>query len=212
MRKATKGRGRPKGESPRVVIQHILSVAPPSPLPDNNHPQFLSSPMMKKLLCAICLQVAVQPVELLCDHTVCSDCCCKAIQVSGTLNCPCCSGHALSSQTIRPPSSLFMSLVHDVLVKCTNGCGGAVRLQDYTRHCDSKCRNFQQNLESPSKITLQDVLGKSSSTPATPVEVKMAHSLVKCLLSQEGPSSSPPVLKIGSSRGQVCSWHLVVYN
>ncbi len=43
-------------------------------------------------------------------------------------------------------------------------------------------------MDSPSKITLRDVLGKSSKSPATPVEARAAHSLVKRLLNQgEGP-------------------------
>ena len=69
------------------------------------------------------------------------------------------SGHRLNSQAVRPPSSLFMSLVNGLLVKCVEGCGGAVRLQDYRRHGESKCHSFQENLYSPSKIALKDVLG-----------------------------------------------------
>ena len=207
--KEAKGRGRPGGETPRAVIEHIQSIVPPSPLQDNDDPQFLSSPTLKKLLCSLCLKVAFQPVELSCEHMVCSGCCCKVIQASYSLKCPCCSNHTLSSQTICPPSSLFMSLVNDLLVKCAKGCGGAVRLQDYNQHCESKCHSFRENLNSPSKVTLKDVLGKSSTSPATPVEVKAARSLVKRILNQgEGSSSSPPVIKIGSSRGQVCCQHL----
>ncbi len=209
-KKKNKGRGRPEGETPKAVMHHIRSVAPPSPLPDNKDPQFLHSPNINKLLCSLCQKVAFQPIELSCNSMVCSACCCKAIQASGSVNCPCCSDHPLTSQTVRPPSSLFMSLVHDLLVKCAKGCGGAVRLQDYMKHCDSKCNSFRHNLESPSKVTLKDVLAKPSTSPATPAEVKAAHSLVKRLLNQgESSSSSPPVLKVGSSRGQVCCY--VIY-
>ncbi len=200
--KATKCRGRPAGETPRAVIDYIWSIAPTSPLQYDDL-QFLSSPMLKKLLCPLCLKVAFRPVELSCDHTVCSSCCCQVIQASCSLKCPLCSDHTLSSQTIHPPSSLFMSLMNDLLVKCIKGCGGAVRLQDYSQHCESNCSNFRENLNSPSKITLKDVLAKPSSSPATPVEVKAAHSLVKRLMTQqEGSSSSIPVIRIGS-RGQV---------
>lgn len=204
-KKNAKGRGRPAGETPRAVIHHIQSVAPPSPLPDNADPQFLSSPTITKLFCPICHKVAIQPVELACNNIICSVCCCKAIQTSGSLNCPCCSDHLLGSLTVRPPSSLFMSLRNDLLVKCVKGCGGAVRLQDYVKHCDSKCGIFQQNIDSPSKVTLKDVLAKPSTSPATPAEVRAAHSLMKRLMNQgESSTSSPPVLKVGSSRGQVC--------
>ena len=206
-KKKAKGRGRPSGETPRAVIHHIQSIASQSPLQD---PQFLHSPVIKKLLCSICQKVALQPVELTCDNIVCSVCCCKTIQASGSLNCPCCNDHTLSSLTVRPPSSLFMSLVNDLVVKCPKGCGAAVRLQEYTKHCNSKCSSFQHNIESPSKVTLRDVLAKPSTSPATPVEVKAAHSLVKRLLNQGvSSSSSPQVLKVGGSRGQVC--HCLIY-
>ena len=56
--KEAKGRGRPGGETPRAVIEHIQSIAPPSPLQDNDDLQFLSSPTLKKLLCSLCLKVA----------------------------------------------------------------------------------------------------------------------------------------------------------
>ena len=138
----------------------------------------------------------------------CSGCTCRAIQSANSVESPCCRGHTLSSETVRSPSSLFMSLVNDLVVLCGLGCGGAVRVQDYKEHSDSKCRSFRGNLYSPSKVTLKDVMDKPSTSPATPVEVRAAHSLVKRLLNQgEGcSSSSPPVIKLGSGRGQVCEY------
>ena len=69
-----------------------------------------------------------------------------------------CALVAVSSQTIRSVSALFMSLLLDIVVKCAKGCGGAVRLDDYSQYCDSNCQRFRENLDSPSKITLKDVL------------------------------------------------------
>lgn len=168
LKKSKGGRGRPAGESPKSVIEYVQSIAPPSPLQDNEMLQFYSSPNLPKLLCSICRTVAFQPVELSCKRTVCSTCCCRAIQ-AGSLQCPCCSDHVLSSDTIHPPSPLFMSLLGDLLVKCAQGYGGAVKLEDYERHRLSKCRSYRQDPNSPSKITLSDVLGKPSTSPATPL-------------------------------------------
>ncbi len=200
--KSAKGRGRPAGETPRAVIEHIRCTAPPSPLQDTAH--FFPSPMQEKLLCSLCHKVAFRPVELSCEQIVCSSCCCKAILQSNSLKCPCCSAHILSSETIRPPSSLFMSLMDDLLVKCPNACGCAVKLSNCINHQQSNCHSFRENPNSPSRITLKDVLSKSSTSPATPAEIQATHSLVKRLLNQgEISSTSTPIIKVGS-RGQVC--------
>ncbi len=198
--KDAKGRGRLGDEIPRAVIDYIKSISP-HPIVEDPTPQFLSSPTSKNLRCSLCHNVAFPPVELSCEHIACSDCCYRAIQATYSLNSPCCSDHTLNSQTVRPPSSLLIALLNDQLVKCVKGCGSVVKLQDYQKHLDSKCSCFRENMDSPSKITLRDVLGKSSKSPTTPVEARAAHSLVKRLLNQgEGPSSS--VLKVGC-RGQV---------
>ena len=63
-------------------------------------------------------------------------------------------------------------------------------------------------MDSPSKITLRDVLGKSSKSPTTPVESRAAHSLVKQLLNQ-GEGSSYSVIKVGL-RGQVSCYSLML--
>lgn len=199
--KASKGRGRLGGETPRAVIDYIKSISLNS-LAQDPRPQFLPSPTLKKLNCSLCLNVAFPPVELSCEHIVCSDCCCRVIQATYSLSCPCCSDHILSSQTIHPPSSLLMSLLNDQLVNCVRRCGSVVKLQDYQKHLDSNCSDHRENMNSPSKITLKDVLGKSSKSPPTPAEAKAAHSLVKRLLNQ-GEGSSSSVIKVGC-HGQVC--------
>ncbi len=121
--KDAKGRGRLGGETPRAVIDYIKSISPHSIVEDPT-PQFLSSPTSKNLRCSLCQNVAFPPVELSCEHIACSDCCCRAIQATYSLNSPCCSDHTLNSQTVRPPSSLLTALLNDQLVKCVKGCGG----------------------------------------------------------------------------------------
>ena len=77
--KASKGRGRPSGETPRAVIEYINSIAPPA-LHDDPQPQFIPSSTTKKLTCPVCMDVVHRPVELSCDHIICCTCCCTAIQ------------------------------------------------------------------------------------------------------------------------------------
>ncbi len=122
-----------------------------------------------------------------------------------TLNCPCCRDHTLSSATIHPPSHLLMSLVNDLVVSCIRKCGSKVKFGKYEEHLRSNCRNNCENVDSLSKVTLRDVLSKPSTLPATPVEVKAAHHLVKRLIHQgEGPSySTPGRVRIQSPHGQV---------
>ena len=56
-------------------------------------------------------------------------------------------------------------------------------------------------MNSPSKMTLQDVLRKPATSPATPAELKAAHHLVRCLMNQEEGTSSASITV--PSRGQV---------
>ena len=125
-----KGRGRPSGETPRAVIEHIKAIpAPHLPPSEDPHPQFVPSPILDRLCCSICTEVALSPIQLSCDHTLCANCCCKCIQVTYTLNCPCCYRHILSSETVAPPSDLFLSLLNESVVSSVRGCSRMVKLQ-----------------------------------------------------------------------------------
>ncbi len=154
------GRGRPSGETPKAVINYIRSLAL-SPFPkEDPHPQFLSSSAVNKLLCFICCEVAANPVSLSCRETICSQCCCESIQVAYSLNCPCCFSHTLNSETISAAPPLFMSLLSELLVSCIRRCGKTIKIQDYQRHLDSRCKSYMVNTDSPSKVTLKDIFRK----------------------------------------------------
>ncbi len=56
--------------------------------------------------------------------------------------------------------------------------------------CREVCRSHYEDLNSPSKVTLQDVLNKPTTSPATITEMMATHHLVRRLLCQEGSSSS----------------------
>ncbi len=110
----TKGKGRLSRELPKIVVEHMMAIAPPLPFPiEDPHPQFVSIPFSDKLTCPICLDIVQQPVYLSCDHTVCTQCCCKHIRQSYFLQCPCCNRHPLTSEAISAPSPLLLSLLND---------------------------------------------------------------------------------------------------
>ena len=153
-----KGRGRPSGETHRMVTEHITAIAPPPPPTEDPHPQFIPTSLINKLTCPICLDVVRSPVHLSCDHTVCAHCCSKHIQVSYSLQCPCCYRHTLSSATISTPSAFFLSLLNDSIIVCIRKCGNMVKLQDYHHHLHNRCKSHHVNINSPSKVTLKDVL------------------------------------------------------
>ncbi len=197
------GRGRPSGQTPKSVLCHIRSLAPAVVPSEDPSPNFFPSSVLNKLCCCICTEVTVNPVSLSCGETICSECCCKSILITNSLECPCCFRHTLTSETISPPSSLFMSLLNDSVLFCIRGCGKMVKLQEYKQHLDSRCKSFIVNADSPSKVTLKDVMRKSTSTPATPAETKAAQNLIRRLINQgNSDSNTPGVLKVSTS-GQV---------
>ena len=194
-----KRRGTPSGETPRMVAEHITAIAPPPPPNEDPHPQFIPTSLINERTCPICLDIVRSPVHLSCDHTVCVHCCSKHMQVSYSLQCPCCYRHTLSSITISITSAFFLSLLNDSIV-CIRKCGNMVKLQDYHHHLHNCCKTHHVNINSPSKVTLKDVLCQPITSPATPVEHKAAQHLVKRLLHQgEG---APGVVQIPTG-GQV---------
>ena len=132
-----------------------------------------------------------------------------AIQSTCSLNCPCCNDHTLNSETILPPSQLLMSLLNDLVVSCTKKCGSVVKLANYGYHLSSNCRSCCEDVNSPSKVTLRDVISKPSTSPATPVELKATCHLVKRLMQQGEGSSS--LITVQSPRGQVFFCNTVQY-
>ena len=176
------------------MIKYIESITPP-PLPSEDpDPQFLSSSLTKKLTCPICLGIVNRPVQLFCERIICSGCCCKAIQHAYSVKCPCCNDHILSSSTVYPPSPLLLSLLSDLMLSCIRKCGKAVKLQHYEKHLTSNCKShYEEEMNSPSKMTLQDILRKPATSPATPAELKAAHHLVRRLMNQEEGTSSASI-------------------
>ncbi len=181
-----------------MVVEYIRTLALPPPPAEDPHPQLIPTSLTAKLTCCIRLDVVQSPVQLLCGHTVCAHCCCTHIQTSYSLQCPCCHRHSLSSKTISAPSKLFLSLLNELVVVCHRKCGNSVKLQNYNQHLHNHCKSHY--VDSPSKVTLKDVLCRPTTSPATSVERQAAQHLVRRLMHQgEG---APGVLQLPTG-GQV---------
>ena len=59
--------------------------------------------------------------------------------------------------------------------------------------------HYHLQMNSPSRMTLREVMSKSTQVPPTPAEKKVAKHLVQCLLNK----STEQVMRISSTRGQV---------
>ena len=183
-------------------MKHIEDTAPESFLPaEESAPQYEQKPLITQLSCSICCMVLNQPVELACGSIVCASCCRQWIKHTKPpcIPCPSCYDDQLSSSTIRPPPPLLITLLSDLLIHCAK-CGKLVKASEYIRHMDNNCELFSQPvMNSPSKVTLKDVLSKPVSTPATPMERRVTEHLVRRLLDE---SPEEKVIKV-PTRGQV---------
>ncbi len=83
-------------------------------------------------------------------------------------------------------------------------------------HLTGHCKVYSEDINSPSKVTLRQVLSKPSTSPATLAEVKATHQLVRrALMSEEGQSSAPAAKMItvpSGIGGQVRVNKLNMYN
>ena len=209
-----KFKGRPAGETPKAVIKHILTIAPPSNLPEEDPtPEYhhVSDVFIDKLCCVICTYLLDRPLEISCGAVVCLDCCCKWIQVTSSVSCPCCYDHPLNSSTIQPPSPLVTALLDDLLISCKRSCKTIVRASKYKYHLASNCQEYcHKVLDSPSQITIEDVLAKPATSPATPAEIRATGHLVRRIMHQNaGSAETQAVVKV-STRGQVSKVTLII--
>ena len=100
---------------------------------------------------------------------------------------------------VKPPA-IVGSLLNEVMVSCVKGCNKAVKFSNSEQHIVGNCRGFYEDLDSPSKVTLRDVLSKPSTSPASLAEMKATSHLVRHILSQqEGTSMSSGVVTVLTS-------------
>ena len=157
--------------------------------------------MSQNLCCPICMVLLDRPVELGCGSIICMGCCRRWIQhhQCSSLVCPCCYNNRFDSKHIRPPPVMVVSLLKEHKLPCGRGCGKVIRLESYKMHIQNKCLSHYEVTDSPSKVTMSDMLSRPTNLPATPAERKVAGHLVKKLLNQ---NCNEGVLKVPTS-GQV---------
>ena len=165
------------------MVSRMTAMAPDPFFPRHTRP----NPIINKILCPLCYNILEQPIELECGSAICLLCCTNWIQISESIQCPCCydnlEGHAKS------PSKLTLGVLGQQLVECSMGCNRTIRVELYHRHVLSQCQaNYEHSTFSPSKTTLQKVLDKQSGSPTTSVERKVAQNLFKRLMAESEDS------------------------
>ena len=83
----------------------------------------------------------------------------------------------LNQSTVLRPPAIVGSLLNEVMVSCVKGCNKVVKVSNYEQHLVGNCQGFYDDLDSPSKVTLRDVLSKPSTSPASLAEMKATSHL-----------------------------------
>lgn len=171
------------------------SFFPPLPCPVPSFPSTHTN-----ISCSICMSMLDRPIELGCGNMVCLLCCTRWLSTEKQ-DCPCCpccdstlQDHASS------PSRVTMSILGSQLVNCIRGCNRTIQAEQYIPHIQSQCQNFfEHSTNSPSRVTIQDLLEKDKASPTTPTEKKVAEHLIKRLMAE---SEQGRILQV-PTRGQV---------
>ena len=195
-KKERKNRGR-RSDTFHALLQHIDTIAPPSFFPTDDTPEYKASAVTCDLSCPIYAAILERPVELACGSIICLSCWHKWVEtITSSPSCPCYYNHQLDTSSISSPPTVILS---SLLVNCSRDCNRLVRVDSYRKHLESKCQgHYHLDVNSPSKMTLRDVLDKPAQTPPTPAETRVAEHLVKRLLD----SNKEQVLRV-STYGQV---------
>ena len=149
-------------------------------------PKYSTTSETHHIKCSICKGVPERPLELLCGNIACLQCCCNSVQSSGTLTCPCCKSTTLcdvsSSNHFQCPSKVTMSVLGNMVVDCNRGCNRSV---EYEHHLETDCQqHFEYSTLSPSHVTARDILSKSAETSTTPVERRIAATVIRKLMTE----------------------------
>ena len=179
------------------------ALAPPSLLPPEDlAPEcYGEKDVTVKLDCLICMRLLNRPLQLSCGSILCLQCL-RDWMLSPSVTCPCCYCD-LDRNHIRPPPPLIVTLMEGLLICCTRKCGKVIRVDQYVQHLQGQCRShYQQQLHSPSRMTIKEVLSRPTTAPSTPSELCLTEHLVRKMLDQSS-SSTDGILQI-KTRGQVC--------
>lgn len=92
-------------------------------------------------------------------------------------------------------------LLKSLLVECEKpGCKRITRVEHYSSHLQSSCKEyFEGSVNSPTRVTVGEILAKESSNPITRTEQRVAENLIKRLMAD---NSEQDIVHI-QTRGQV---------
>lgn len=192
--------GRPSGVTPSraIALMHDAATPPGTTLPD-----YIPFTHTLHIECAICKGIPERPLELTCGNIVCLGCYCSSVQSSCTLVCPCCTTAMLSDEAsnhFQSPSTVTMSVLGNLLVNCSKGCNRCVRAVEYQQHMDTQCKQHFE--DSQSHVTAQDI---SSDTPTTPVERRVAVTVIKRIMSENADNGIIKIPTQGRVSFMVCN-------
>ena len=116
--------GRPATISTRRLIDHAISVAPPSFFTSDTPTSVCESgnaAVSTDLLCPLCSRLLDRPVQLtVCNKLVCLSCLHERLEESGELICPCCNtDHVIDSSTVVSPTSIVVTILGNHKITCT---------------------------------------------------------------------------------------------
>ena len=170
--------GRPKVNMPLEMVSRLASIAPE---PFFHGLTSLPIPTTNDILCPICCSVLERPIEFDYGSAVCLLCCTNWIQMSDSIQCPCCYS-SLESHA-KPPSRLTLGVIGQQLVECSMGCNRAVKVGFYLKHLQSQCQShYEHSIHSPSRTTVQKILDRQVDAPTMSVERKVAQNLFKRMM------------------------------
>ena len=131
-KKSNKGRGRPKGVTPKALVSAIKETAPKPIFTHASNPQYLGT-IHPSLVCVMCMDVLQSPVELPCNQYICASCCINSVRVSASTQCPCCYDCNLAENMPRKPPHVVCELLAGLLLECSE-CHTSVQANSYQAH------------------------------------------------------------------------------
>ena len=162
-KKATKNRGRPQDQtSIPAIIRHLRAIAPPPISPSKGECTYAQS-----LTCPLCLELLHQPIEMSCGSLVCLSCCCRWLQVSGKMDCPCCHHHQMNREEVKCPSQFIINLLSEMKENAAT---------NHEIHGDCSWESCYHH------VTVKDILNTPTNTPTDPVEREVAQHLVRRIM------------------------------
>ena len=172
--------GRPKVNTPAEMVSRMASIAPELFFPGLGN---LPIPTTNDILCPICCNILERPIELECGSAICLLCCTNWIQMSDSIQCPCCYNSL--EHHAKPPSRLTLGVIGQQLVECSGGCNRTIKVELYHKHLQSQCQaHYEHSTYSPSRTTVQKFLDKQVDAPTTSVEWKVAQNLFKRMMAE----------------------------